>query len=521
MTAFQFPLLKPRALVHYFKLLECTDITIAKLREPSTEFARKMYRICCLEARVASQEELDVTCPNVAGLDKLMGEHDMHGHSLPLMALLRATCVASRARVAAPHALRFRCARRDVARLVGCARRDGLAGCACGRGARWRRRATRASCSRHTPTAPPPPSLLSLRTRSARLMEYCDSAEGGAKFTLDDITQPSSKRLIRHLSGFINFFKFEEERRLVYEKQDVHTMELLDEADTVAEENEAMRERIAALRAKQADDMPKIEVCRESVAMLESSIETKKVETAETKQMLARLKKQRDELTDAIESQKLHTFNMEEECDELRGQIVSSPEKLQGEVRQKKALVAAEKKRLADIESAHRQIAAKQLLLSRTDGDVAKVLGLLAELKHVRAAGKAAETDAEASRRQIAAMQSEMAEVSEAKEEEEVAVQQLREAGAKQVADFAAQRAVLAEERAALGKRHAEHSAAQGEAGAEAAALRAQTIAKRREMAEARVRMEAEEEEHAETLETLLSAVERYDTQLLSVTTAP
>ena len=353
-------------------------------------------------------------------------------------------------------------------------------------------------------------------------MEYCDSAEVGAKFTLDDITQPSSKRLIRHLSGFINFFKFLEERRLKYRDMDEQTVELLEQADMVADDNEAMRERIAALRAKQADDMPKIEVCRERVAALESSIETKKIETAETKQTLARLKKRRDELTDAIESQKLHTFNMEEECDELRGQIVTSPEKLQGEVRQKKALVAAEKKRLADIESAHRQIAAKQLLLSRSDGDLAKVLNLLAELKHERAAGKAAEAEATASRRRIAAMQSEMAEVSEAKEEEEeLAVQQLREAGAKQVADFAEQRAVLAEELAALGKRHAEHSAAQGEAGAEASALRAQTIAKRREMAEARVRMEAEEEEHAETLETLLSAVERYDTQLLGVTTAP
>jgi len=32
-----------------------------------------------------------VTCPNVAGLEKLMGEHDMHGHSLPLLALFRAT----------------------------------------------------------------------------------------------------------------------------------------------------------------------------------------------------------------------------------------------------------------------------------------------------------------------------------------------------------------------------------------------------------------------------------------------
>ena len=106
MTSFQFPLLKPRALVHYFKLLECEDITVAKLREPTPEFARKMYRICCLESRSCNQEELDVTCPNVAGLDKLMGEHDMHGHSLPLLALFRATCVASRARVVAPHARR-------------------------------------------------------------------------------------------------------------------------------------------------------------------------------------------------------------------------------------------------------------------------------------------------------------------------------------------------------------------------------------------------------------------------------
>jgi len=115
-------------------------------------------------------------------------------------------------------------------------------------------------------------------------MEYCDSAEVGAKFTLDDITQPSSKRLIRHLSGFINFFKFLEERRLKYRDMDEQTVELLEQADMVADDNEAMRERIAALRAKQADDMPKIEVCRERVAALESSIETKKIETAETKQ---------------------------------------------------------------------------------------------------------------------------------------------------------------------------------------------------------------------------------------------
>ena len=118
MTSFQFPLLKPRALVHYFKLLECEDITVAKLREPTPEFARKMYRICCLESRSCNQEELDVTCPNVAGLDKLMGEHDMHGHSLPLLALFRATCVASRARVVAPHARR--CAPHET-RLVRCA----------------------------------------------------------------------------------------------------------------------------------------------------------------------------------------------------------------------------------------------------------------------------------------------------------------------------------------------------------------------------------------------------------------
>ena len=352
------------------------------------------------------------------------------------------------------------------------------------------------------------------------MMEYCDSTSSGDKFTLDDITQPSAKRLIRHLSGFINFFKFLDERRNKYEGMDEQTVALEDEADMVADENEKLKERIAMLRAKQAEDMPKIEACREQVAVLESSIETKKNHTAEKKQTLKRLKKKREELTDAIDSQKLHTFNMEEECDELRGQIVTSPEKLQGEVREKKELVQAEKARIADIESTRRQIAAKQLLLTRADQDVVKVLGLLEGLSTERTKGKAAHAEANATRRRLAAMQGEMGEVSETKEEGEDAVVRLGERAAKEVEDAAMRKASCAAELDGIAAQLAAHASAQGEASDQARACRTETIAKRRAMAEARVRMEAEEEEHLETLETLLSAVERYDTQLLGVTGA-
>ncbi|GAA5910622.1 hypothetical protein JCM6882_001042 [Rhodosporidiobolus microsporus] len=194
-----------------------------------------------------------------------------------------------------------------------------------------------------------------------QLLERCAVND----FTIKDLTAPTAKRFQSILSGILNFYFFEQDQgeRVLRPLEDEIEQLANEEEQTVAE-NAELRERLEKEREeRQANErlmrskQPENDKAVLALNARRAEAGDVKKEADERKAELAALRQRKLDL-----SQDISRFDLA--ISELRGQIVTSPEKLQASIKELQYQLNREVDQLRDTEAKERQMTGKVNLLS-------------------------------------------------------------------------------------------------------------------------------------------------------------
>ncbi|BGP14677.1 hypothetical protein JCM10213_006243 [Rhodosporidiobolus nylandii] len=195
-----------------------------------------------------------------------------------------------------------------------------------------------------------------------QLLERCAVVD----FTIKDLTAPTPKRFREILSGIVNFFFFEqEEGSRVLQPLEDEVEQLAAEEEQLVNENAELRERIDQEREQRVNN--------EREMKRNQDVDEKAVRELNAKRNEANAIKDQGEASKAeltqLRQRKLDLSQDINRLDlaisELRGQIVSSPDKLQASIKELQHQVARETDMLHKHEQKERQTTNKINLLAQ------------------------------------------------------------------------------------------------------------------------------------------------------------
>ncbi|GAA5835853.1 hypothetical protein JCM9279_002119 [Rhodotorula babjevae] len=179
-------------------------------------------------------------------------------------------------------------------------------------------------------------------------------------FTLNDLTRPTSQRLVQVLSAIINYFYFTEEQgQRVLRPLEEDFEKLLQEEGALIEDNEVLRERIAEERASRAANA---EIMRAEEPAEQASVEALNAKRTAALQLNKTRESVRADMSALVQRRRdiaQDVSRLELGVAELRSQVVSSPEKLRGRIDEMHEQLARETEMLKDTETKERQTTAK------------------------------------------------------------------------------------------------------------------------------------------------------------------
>lgn len=161
-----------------------------------------------------------------------------------------------------------------------------------------------------------------------KLMEVSEISD----FALRDLTSPSQSRLIRFLSGIMNFAKFREERLHFLYELNHKTQALLDQLSVVTEKNESSNNRLQLLREQTREDLSILRTLETDCKDFENQIsETKKEITKEDTNLITINNEITATINTISENYKL-LEDLSQRQRELSLQVVTSPEKFRKQI---------------------------------------------------------------------------------------------------------------------------------------------------------------------------------------------
>ena len=151
---------------------------------------------------------------------------------------------------------------------------------------------------------------------------------------LDDIIRPSSDRFLRNVSAIINFAKFREERLETHNAMTAHTAELVEEKERQLVEQDLLREQIEEAREAFSKEQAAISTAKELNLELKNQIDQKKSVYEQEKEDLRDMKDTLSKLKADEQAIQFQLLTTEEENSKMTTQVVHSPERIRGELRQ-------------------------------------------------------------------------------------------------------------------------------------------------------------------------------------------
>mmetsp|Transcript_94711 Transcript_94711/g.230085 ORF Transcript_94711/g.230085 Transcript_94711/m.230085 type:complete len:458 (-) Transcript_94711:126-1499(-) len=224
-----------------------------------------------------------------------------------------------------------------------------------------------------------------------KLLSVC----GVTDSCLKDLTKPDAKRLVRNLSAIINFAKFREERLGEYAKYTEETEACLEERAAAEEQHgAALAKRKDVLERREAE-LPQIEALQAECASLEEQIGELNTQQAVLRHESNEVKQATAAIKAKIAETNAATAEAGATVAKLQSQIVSSPDRLKGELlamaddlaTEKAALEAAEAQRaemaarLAAMDAAEEDLESATELVGGVEGESGRYKKCVAELK--------------------------------------------------------------------------------------------------------------------------------------------
>jgi kinetochore protein Nuf2 len=229
------------------------------------------------------------------------------------------------------------------------------------------------------------PELTFYRT-AQRLLAAC----GVDDFGLRDVLHPTPKRVRRQLSALINFAKFREERLAAFSDVTTQTDELLASKKTLQEQNAALQRELDQLLEEQRAEEPARVQLQHEVAELEKEINVLNKEYAVKRFEVGELKAERKQMNDAVSSARYSKVDAEEQIEHLQAQIVTSPDRVKGELQAIGASLKKAKGELHELEENHSTVLEFVDVYERADKELARTFALLGEIEQEMKACKEA-----------------------------------------------------------------------------------------------------------------------------------
>ncbi|XP_028408082.1 kinetochore protein Nuf2-like isoform X1 [Dendronephthya gigantea] len=167
-------------------------------------------------------------------------------------------------------------------------------------------------------------------------------------FSINDLTNPKPKRIMRCISAIINFEKFKDSQAnyfdtVVEEKEILHN-----QRSELLRRNQELKEKIAKIRAARCEEEEKIQQNLAVADNLERAVNELNRQQASDFKQTQQLKTEIAEQTSKEAELKVIIAKNREECEKLKAQIVTSPEKFRGELSRMNAAINACKDSIAE-----------------------------------------------------------------------------------------------------------------------------------------------------------------------------
>lgn len=220
------------------------------------------------------------------------------------------------------------------------------------------------------------PVLNSFRVCN-KLMEVC----GISDFSVKDLLMPTTKRLVKILSGIINYAKFREERLNVIADLNDHREETMQRLTQAREANEKLNFTLQKLREKNKEDEKVIiEVDKECKA-IKNKINILNEKQAEMRDESTRLKSLGAKLKESSLEKSKKIKELQELKENYSNQIVTSPQKFKKQMADVNLSLQNENRDIKAIEKNSREFSAWIESVDQSLSDVNAALSAVQELK--------------------------------------------------------------------------------------------------------------------------------------------
>lgn len=188
--------------------------------------------------------------------------------------------------------------------------------------------------------------LFTLLQAFKSLMEMCLVDD----VTLDDLTKPEPRRLIRNLSAIINFAKFRDD--LVDENENVakETQTIQDDAFRAQDERIKMEEMYKTMRQETQDQIAEFESAQTKNEELIKELDVLKDEQKDLQQDIDETKNAIVQSRSFIDDSMISLKNLKQEKMKWTQLQVSSPKKIRGDLELEYQKVDKEKRRIAQLD---------------------------------------------------------------------------------------------------------------------------------------------------------------------------
>ncbi|GMF48692.1 unnamed protein product [Phytophthora fragariaefolia] len=247
---------------------------------------------------------------------------------------------------------------------------------------------------------------LTFYRAAQRLLAAC----GVDDFGLRDVLQPAPKRVRRQLSALINFAKFREERLAAFAEVTRQADELLQHKKALQDENAALQRELDGLLEQQKAEEPARLELQAEVAALEKEINGLNRQQALFKLETSELKAARKTMEDAVAEARFNKCEAEDEIERLKGQVVTSPDRVKGELKAIAESLDAAKDDLQELEEKQRSVLVFVGVYERAEKELARTFTLLSEIEQEMKACKEAKHQVKSSLSRIHELQQRTAE---------------------------------------------------------------------------------------------------------------
>ncbi|KAL7678971.1 putative kinetochore protein Nuf2 [Plasmopara halstedii] len=219
------------------------------------------------------------------------------------------------------------------------------------------------------------PELTFYRT-AQRLL----AASGVDDFGLRDVLHPTPKRVRRQLSALINFGKFRDERLVAFSATTSQTDELLAQKKALQEENAALQRELDQLIEEQKAEEPARLQLQEEVNELEKEINVLNKQQAVMRVETDELKAKRAKMEDDVSSVRFNKVEAEETIEKLKALIITSPDRVKGELNSIGATLEKARDDLHELEEKHAAVLEFIEIYERAEKELARTFTLLLEI---------------------------------------------------------------------------------------------------------------------------------------------